>query len=1073
MPSPSCAPERSRPDWLPYAGSALLVALVIGSLTALVIWREHRSYQDQATASTQSLARLLAVNVDNTLTKADTLLSVSNRLYSQTLASGPIDGERLNRELDLQLSWFTEVADIRVIDAQGTLRYGSGHVRPVNLADRDYFIRARDEPDGDVVFSGPVFTRLSQKWVLVLARRVNDAKGSFAGVLVVNLDISRLASLFSNLPVGPNGVVLLQSTDLGVIHRHPPLDGGQSATGSHAMSKDYKDVIASGSTSATYTGVAPLDGVTRLFSVHKVGEQPLYIIVGRATHDFLAEWRQKTAWLLALAGLLILVTAAGARRMYSSSKLQARREGDQLATLILEASPVAMMLVDAQGIIQKANQAAGSLLGRATGGLIGTAVDELTPPRFRTAHPQQRTFFMNQPTMRPMHGGQTSPVLHQNGHEVPVQIALATLALNGSPHVVVALEDQTRRQQQQQVLNDALMRLKLASEAAQIGIWVWDFNDDHLEWDRRQQEIYGMTEAERQAPLTYAFWRSRVHPDDLPRAEAGLTQAQAQIAPFAELFRIVWPGGEVRYVRSDSIIEYDDSGQVLRMVGVDRDVTQEQEQQNALQDAKQAAEAANTAKSAFLANMSHEIRTPMNAIIGLSTLTLESDLSPQQRDYLRKVQAAGKSLLGLINDILDYSKIEAGHLHFELAPFRLADVLHHTESLFKFRTEEKGLQLHTELAPEVPLFLRGDSLRLGQVLNNLVGNAVKFTLHGEVRLRVTLAPPLESDAAAVQLRFEVTDTGIGMDLTDADALFSPFTQADSSITRRFGGTGLGLSISKRLVEMMNGQIGVTSTLGQGSTFFFTAVFGRLEPDDLADAPKLPHAQVDQPPYVSQAEPLRGAEILVVEDDPVNQLVVQVFLENMGLRVTLAGDGAQALAWVEKKHFDAVLMDVQMPVMNGLEATQKIRQLSAGRGLPIIATTASAMAESIESCRRADMDDHISKPVDPQELVSRLLVWVAPRTQAWVASAAPAPLAEAPLKPFDDLPALHDLLTQLQGLLKHNMLSAKKVAQQIDLLVKDTDLSAKFMRISATVRKMRFKDALAALQRFQDELPPTP
>ena len=1073
MPSPDATPERSRPDWLPYAGSAMLVALVICGLTALVIWLEHRSYQDQATASTQSLARLLAENVDDALTKADTLLKVSSRLYGQALASGPMDAERLNRELDLQLSWFTDVADIRVIDAQGTLRYGSGSISPISVADRDYFIRARDEPNGGVVFSGPIVTRLSQKWVLVLARRVNHPDGSFAGVLVASLGIAHLANIFSAVDVGAHGLVALRSTALGEILRHPPNTNPTGTVGNRAVAPQLQDLLNSQAKAATYVATSMLDGMERTYTAHKLPVEPFHVIVALSEVDYLRDWRQKVAGLLALAGLLLLLTAAGAHRMYRFSKLQARREGDQHATLILEASPVAMMLVDAQGIIQKANQAAGSLLGRAASGLIGTAVDDLTPPRFQAAQQHARASFMSQPTMRPMHNGHTSPLLHHDGHEVPVQIALAPLALNGSPHLVVALEDQTRRQQQQQVLHDALTRLTLATDAAQLGIWVWDFKNDHLEWDRRQQDIYAMTEAERQAPLTYAFWHSRVHPDDLARAEANLARAKAHSAPFAELFRIRWPNGEVRYIRSGSIIEYDDSGQALRMVGINRDVTQEQTHQNELHQAKLAAEAANTAKSAFLANMSHEIRTPMNAIIGLSTLALELALSPQQRDYLLKVQAAGKSLLGLINDILDYSKIEAGHLHFELAPFHLNDVLHNTESLFKFRTEEKGLQLHTELAPEVPLFLRGDSLRLGQVLNNLVGNAVKFTAHGEVRLRVMLAQPLASDANAVQLRFEVTDTGIGMNLDDADALLSPFTQADSSITRRFGGTGLGLSISKRLAEMMGGQIGVTSVLGQGSTFFFTAVLGRQHQDDLDDAPELRRNQADQPPYVTLAAPLRGADILVVEDNPVNRLVAQGFLNNMGLHVTLANDGAQALAWVEKKRFDAVLMDLQMPVMNGFEATRKIRQLSAGRGLPIIATTASAMAESVELCRSAGMDDHISKPIDPQELVSRLLVWIAPRAHAWVAGTAPVPLDETPLKPFDDLAALHGLLTELQGLLEHNMLSAKKVAQQIDLLVKDTDLSTKFGRISATVRRMRFKDALAALQRFQDELNPKP
>ncbi|WP_051258175.1 ATP-binding protein [Desulfovibrio cuneatus] len=412
-----------------------------------------------------------------------------------------------------------------------------------------------------------------------------------------------------------------------------------------------------------------------------------------------------------------------------------------------------------------------------------------------------------------------------------------------------------------------------------------------------------------------------------------------------------------------------------------------QKKEEQLRLARDLAEKNAQAKSEFLANMSHEIRTPMNAILGMTHILAETELTEKQALYVQKAEYSAKLLLHIINDILDFSKIEAGKLVLENTSFSLPAIMGQMQDILSQQAKDKDLSFTTTIAQEVPANLVGDPLRLEQVLLNLSSNAIKFTQNGSVHVAVSLHTPPATPDEAICLRFSVQDTGIGLQQEQINSLFTPFTQADSSTTRKYGGTGLGLAISRSLVELMGGTIQCESTAGQGSTFSFTAMFtiatespahqSGLLPDALAAAEATLQGNTQSPPNDKEKdtfEDLAGLRVLLTEDNDINQMIALDYLESKSIQAHVANNGREALEALEKGTYDLILMDIQMPEMDGLTATRHIRKNPAHATLPIIAMTAHAMVGDYEASLQSGMNDHITKPIDPQVLFATLRKW---------------------------------------------------------------------------------------------------
>jgi PAS domain S-box-containing protein len=648
-----------------------------------------------------------------------------------------------------------------------------------------------------------------------------------------------------------------------------------------------------------------------------------------------------------------LEAAVADRQHYQSAYEEEREKFEQFVNL----APVGIAINKmSTGEFEYVNQEFGRFTGYEIDELNQMDYWQLTPKKYE----EQEQVQLQSLSETGRYGPYKKDYIHKNGQTYPVQLSGLKIARRSGEEfiwsVVQDISERSKVEEQMQAAKEeaelSAFRMKLANDSAGIGVWEWDLINNSLIWDHWMYTLYGITE--NMFSGAYEAWENSVHPDDIEMARKSLNEAIEGTGVYEPEFRVVHPNGNIRTMKASAEVIRDEKGNALRVIGVNYDVTDKIEAIEKLSAAKQEAEDANHSKNAFLANMSHEIRTPMNAILGGLQILRSEKLDQELRVILENASSSAKSLLTIINDILDYSKIAENKLDLELQPFSIIHVLESVKFDLDNLVSTKGIVFENVIDEYFDDGWIGDVVRVKQILLNLVSNAVKFTERGKVKVDLSCQDYHGKNAICIN----VIDTGIGMSEEVQSRIFERFEQADSSTTRKFGGTGLGMAITINLIKMMNGSINLRSVLNKGTTI---QVILPLEQTDDFSQEEIQKAV--SPPN------LQAKRILIAEDNEINQIIVQTMLRKTGASLVVVENGKLAVEAVQRTDFDLVLMDIQMPEMDGVEAKQRISVYNSD--LPVIALTANAMVNDVKRYLALGFVAHIAKPIEMNDLYSRL------------------------------------------------------------------------------------------------------
>ena len=738
---------------------------------------------------------------------------------------------------------------------------------------------------------------------------------------------------------------------------------------------------------SSYTGFSGQKKLLFNNTIMSIGNR-LWRIEVNATPDYLHTHNSLNAlhnhtnnsWHILLIGLFITSLMGGLALVITGRKVSleeiikertaALAKSEHNFRAMFENMPIGIVNISMEGYFLDVNQSFCQFVGYSSQELAKLTFMEITPPEFIE---QDITVYNRLINNEITEFTFEKKYRRKDGAEVWANASGRLIFNEDGSHqkFIAAIEDIDFIKKSQALLSESEQRFQLVADAAPVLIWLADTQTLCYWFNKVWLEFVGRTLQQESGN----GWAEGVHPDDFAHClDIYITNFNLRQA-FKMEYRLRHHSGEYRWLLDTGVPRFNAEGDFEGYIGSCMDIHEmkllqldAQKTAQAMLEAKEAAEALAQSKTDFLANMSHEIRTPMNAILGLSELALHSKEN-NQNDYLEKIHGASENLLTILNDILEFSKLDSTGIEIDSDYFNLSLLINNLNNLFEETARQKNLTFHLEVLPDVQHHLIGDALRLQQVLTNLLNNSIKFTKTGFVRLKIAVS---QQDDKHILLTFSIEDSGIGISPEQQELLFQPFTQADTSITRRFGGTGLGLVISQKFIHLMGGEISLESTLHEGSHFWFTLPFEVSKKSHSTEfLPVKQNRRATTEQLEEAAKLLVNKRVLLVEDMPLNQQVASEFLRNAKLRVVVADNGKEALDILEFSNFDVVLMDIQMPVMDGLEATRLIREQPQFATLPIIAMSAGVTLDEQEKCQAAGMSDFIAKPINPLNMLEKL------------------------------------------------------------------------------------------------------